>query len=179
MKKKLLLLLGAMAIIAMIGAVIISIADKKTTSNELAGEDKLQIVTTIYPVYMIGLNIAGETDKIEVKSLTKLNTGCLHDYQLTTEDMKIIASADILVINGGGMEGFLDDIQINYPELTVIDASEGITMLPNTSEGYEFETHEGEEEHDENNAHVWLNPKLYISQIETVREGILNFIKAN
>jgi len=179
MKKKLLLLLGAMAVIAMIGAMIISISNKKTATQELAAEDKLQIVTTIYPVYMIGLNIADGVDNIEVKSLTKLNMGCLHDYQLTTEDMKIISKADILIINGGGMEGFIDDVKINYPELTIIDASEGVTMLPNTSEGFEIETDESESEHGKYNAHVWLNPKLYVSQIENVRDGILTFIKKN
>lgn len=179
MKKKLLLLLGAMVIIAMIGAMIISFANRKTTTQKLGGEDKLQIVTTIYPVYMIGLNIASGVDNIEVKSLTKLNTGCLHDYQLTTEDMKIIASADILVINGGGMEGFLGDVKINYPELTIIDASEGITMLPYTSGGFELETDESDEEHGKYNAHVWLNPKLYVAQIENVRDGIKDFIKEN
>ncbi len=183
MKRKLLILLGIMAFLIMIGSVIIVLVTKNNDTDRELGEDKLKVVATFYPVYMIGLNLTDGIDEIEVKSLTELNTGCLHDYILTTEDMKIISDADVMVINGGGMESFLEDIRTNYPDLTIIDASEGIEMLPSDSE----HTHEGElgeeeeEEHDhgEWNAHVWLDPKLYIEQIENVTEGLLNYIKTS
>jgi zinc transport system substrate-binding protein len=129
MKKKLVLLLTAMLLVAVMGAIITSAISLKSKSS-INQEDKIKILATFYPVYMIGLNLADRIDDIEVNSLTNLNTGCLHDYQLTTEDMKRIASADILVVNGGGMESFLGDITANYPNLKIIDASQGITMLP-------------------------------------------------
>ncbi len=185
MKRKLYILLGAMALLIIIGSVVIVLATKKTNADIALEEDKLQVVTTFYPIYMIGLNLTEGIDDIEVKSLTDLNTGCLHDYILTTEDMKIISSADVMVINGGGMESFLEDIRTNYPELTIIDASQGIEMLPSASE-HAHGTEEGdaeaeEEEHDhgEWNAHVWLDPSLYIKQIENVTEGLRDYIEAS
>jgi zinc transport system substrate-binding protein len=129
MKKKLLFLFCVMASVALAGALIINLFSSKTGNETAQGQDKLHVVATFYPVYLIGLNLAGGSDGIEVKSLTDLNTGCLHDYQLTTEDMKMISNADVLVVNGGGMEGFLADVRANYPKLRIIDASEGITML--------------------------------------------------
>ena len=46
------------------------------------------------------------------------------------------------VINGGGMETFLDEIASSYPKLRLIDSSEGITHLKNNSN---HSTHSNEE----------------------------------
>lgn len=173
MKKKLALLFAAMVIVAVFSALITSAADLKSKSN-MDKKDKISILATFYPVYMIGLNLTDQIDNIELNSLTDINTGCLHDYQLTTEDMKRIASADILIMNGGGMESFLDDITAEYPNLKIIDTSQGITMLPN--DVWELG---GIEVEGSVNAHVWLDPELYQKQIENVRDGIVDFIAAS
>jgi zinc transport system substrate-binding protein len=184
MKKKLYILLGVMVSLILIGILIITMIERDAKPDKEQGGDKLQIVTTFYPVYMIGLNLVEGIEELEVKSLTDLDTGCLHDYQLTTEDMRIISNADIMVINGGGMESFLEDIKANYPELTIIDASEGIDMLPTSSvltqKAQDGGEEAGEEEHDhgEWNAHVWLDPQLYIKQIEHVAELLRKYIKS-
>lgn len=191
MRKKLISLIGIMLILTIAATAIIQLSDKQQ-GTEMEGKDKLQIMTTFYPIYMIVLNIADGIDEIEINNLTEMNTGCLHDYQLTTEDMKNISKADLLIINGGGMEGFLQDVSENDPDLNIIDTSDGITMLH--SEGEE-EAHiaqndnisakdqegHGPEDHNhgEWNAHVWLDPELYIKQIENVREGMIAYIESN
>ena len=169
MKRKLLLLLCVMIILTVVGAIIaIAINPKTETSVNQEGK-KIQVVTTFYPMYIIGLNIIDGIDSIELKNLTSKNTGCLHDYQLTTEDMKILASADVLIMNGGGMENFIEDIIKNYPQLLVIDASKGITMLKR-------ETDLLAQTEGDFNSHVWLDPKLYINQIENVRDGLTSYL---
>lgn len=212
MRKKLILLFTIMFILSAIGAVTIKLTSPRINTMLIQTDKKINIVTTIYPVYLIGLNIANENSDIEVSSIINGNTGCLHDYQLTTKDMKLIASADILVINGGGMEGFLEDITANYPDLTIIDASQGITMLPSGGDELSLTPQDGETpEHDEvpedgeahdygeaqedevvhedlvahnhdegeYNPHVWLNPKLYVKQIENVRDGLIQYINTS
>jgi zinc transport system substrate-binding protein len=189
MKNKLMLLLGILLFLTAVGVIIIKVSEPKEGIEAINEEEKLKVVTTFYPVYMIGLNVAGQAKSIEVKSLTNLNTGCLHDYQLTTEDMKIISSADVMIINGGGMESFLEDVTTNYPNLTIIDASEGITMLPNVEEEHEDESEsnadldadsgEDEHEHGEYNPHVWLDPKLYIEQIENVKDRLIQYVETS
>lgn len=191
MNKKLMLLLGTMVIIVAVGAILISILSNKSSQATESDDETINIVTTFYPVYMIGLNITDQVEGVELKSLTDMNTGCLHDYQLTTEDMKSISNADILIINGGGMETFLEDIVSNYPELTIIDASNNITMLNNeedsdkvlkvehSEEAGESEIAEDEEEEhieSEFNPHLWLNPTLYMKQIENVKDGLIQYI---
>lgn len=221
MKKKLFLLISAMMIIAFAGGLIINIIKDNTMKASNPGERKINIVTTFYPIYLIGLNVVDQVDSLEVKSLTQLNTGCLHDYQLTTEDMKLISNADMLIINGGGMESFIQDVRTNYPKLTIIDTTQGIAMLDNESEhnhdefevdhnSYEVDNsvdhdaindnkdineeinkakhndgeddnhdHSIDHDHGEYNAHVWLDPELYIKQIETVRDGIIQYVNDN
>jgi zinc transport system substrate-binding protein len=189
MKRKLFILFGIMLFMTIAGSILVKISSKSITTELAQREDKLQVVTSFYPVYMIGLNLAEGIDNMEVKSLTDLKTGCLHDYQLTTEDMKIISAADVMIINGGGMEGFLNDIMSNYPKLTIINASEGIEMLPSEEE----HTHEavidkaeapqvmdGAEAYNASwNAHVWLDPQLYIQQIENITNGLNEYIMAS
>jgi len=172
MKKKLALLFTAMLIIAVVGAIIIAGTKQKAQSIVNQEDTKIHVLTTFYPVYMIGLNLADNIDNIEVKSLTDLNTGCLHDYQLTTEDMKTLSQADIIIINGGGMESFLEDVVSNYPNLKVIDTSKDVTMFPNEV----WEMGEEKVEESDYNSHIWLDPELYVKQIENVRDGLIDYI---
>lgn len=178
MIRKLVQLFAVMLLLTIIGAVAIRYSGLRTETMLSKSDGKIKVVTTFYPIYLIGLNIADQVENVEVDSLTKLNTGCLHDYQLTTEDMKLIATADVMVINGGGMEGFLEDVTANYPNLTIIDTSQGISMLPNINNTFANDTSTAEEASKlgEYNAHVWLDPKLYMKQIENFRDGLLHYI---
>lgn len=161
MKRKLLFLLVLMVIISTAAALFVAFAGKHAPAGKGGAEDtKLKLVCTFYPVYLIGINMFDNINEVEVKSLTELNTGCLHDYQLTTQDMKNISEADILVINGGGMEAFVQDIEANYPDLTIIDASRGIELY-------------------QGNSHVWLDPGLYIKQIENVRDAVISYLDSD
>ncbi len=85
-------------------------------------EDTLNIVTSFYPLYISTINITKDIPNVTVTNMTKSQTGCLHDYQLTPQDLKTLEKADILVVNGAGMESFLDDIISQYPNLQIVDA---------------------------------------------------------
>ena len=61
------------------------------------------IVTSFYPIYIFALNLTEGIEGVEVRNLTAPDTGCLHDYQLQTGDMKKLAAADAFLINGAGM----------------------------------------------------------------------------
>lgn len=204
MGNKLLRLLAAMGLLIIIIALVLNFTKPNSEGNEPT-KKQLRIVTTFYPIYLIGENLAKDIDEIKLESLAEMNTGCLHDYQLTTEDMKSISRADVLVINGGGMEAFLDDIRKNYPKLTIIDASEGISLLENILEdGHDHEdehaddigdnhedelnhedevdidvAHEEEHNHGAYNSHVWLDPALYMKQIDNVNNGLIEYISSS
>lgn len=125
------------------------------------------IVTSFYPMYVFTQNVARDVPGVRVINMASESAGCLHDYQLQTRDMITLEGADAMVINGGGMEPFMDRVAAQQPGLTVIDASGGIDMLPSSGE-HEHAGHE----HGLYNAHVWLDPALAIRQVHNIADGL-------
>jgi zinc transport system substrate-binding protein len=103
------------------------------------------IVTSFYPEYIIAKNLLDNCDDINLVNMTSETTGCLHDYQLTSKDMKILTTCDGLIINGGDMEPFIDDITKALPNLPIIDSSKGIKLL----EGTHTHTHHHDDDCDD------------------------------
>ena len=132
--------------------------EKKSSENGPA-DGKLKIITSFYPMYITALNVADGVDGVEIVNMTQPQTGCLHDYQLTTEDMKLLATGNVMIVNGGGMESFLDKVTKSQSKLKIIDASEGIPMLK-------------DDEHGEENPHVWVSVANAILQVDNVVKGL-------
>ena len=142
------------SVIAVI-AVIFFVTGCGTNKNS----DKLKIVTSFYPMYIDAINIAGNIPNVEVVNLTQPQTGCLHDYQLTTEDMKTLETADIFIVNGLGMENFLDKVTSARSDLKIIDASksEEIYLL---------------KDGDEINPHVWMSVTYAMHQVKAITKQL-------
>ena len=104
------------------------------------------VTASFFPIYLMALNLTDGIDGITVHSLTRPDTGCLHDYQLSTGDLKALEDSRLFMICGAGMEAFLPMVQEAYPDLPIADASQGIELLPSESGETEF------------NAHLWLDP---------------------
>ena len=60
-------------------------------------------------MYVLAENLTEGVSGIEVSNLTENQTGCLHDYQLTSRDMKLLSRADVFLVNGAGMELFMEN----------------------------------------------------------------------
>ncbi len=133
------------------------------------------VVTSFYPIYVFALNLTAGTD-VTVQNMTDPGTGCLHDYQLQTSDMKLLAQADALLINGAGMEGFLTDIAANIPDLPVVDASAGIELLLAEEDGHEHTEDDGHEHH--YNAHIWLDAENAIQMVRNLADGLMQSLPA-
>ena len=113
--------------------------------------------------------------------MTKSQTGCLHDYQLTPQDLKTLENADILVVNGAGMESFLDSIISQYPNLKIINATEGLDLLEDDTHSHDNDEHDHDEhDHDhEYNAHVWVSVTGNIEEVKNISSQLENLDPEN
>lgn len=124
-------------------------------------EDKLQVVTTLFPVYDWTRQITGQNADV---SLLLTGGAGAHDTTLTPQASQQLAKADMLITVGAGLESFLEvpELKRENPELVVVDLSDAVTNL------IEIEG----EEHSGFNPHIWLSPKLTIPQVELILETL-------
>ena len=118
-----------------------------------AASNPVRITTSFYPMYIAALNVTKGVPGIELHNLTKPMTGCLHDYSITTDDMKQLSKTDIFVVNGAGMESFLDKVVKQLPKIKIVNASNGIELIKGA---------EGD------NPHVWVSVSLHIKQVRNI-----------
>ena len=127
----------------------------------------LTVVTSFYPMYIATLNIVDGVNGVRLENLSEPQTGCLHDFQLTPEDMKLLSTADVFVINGGGIESFMSDVAKAYPKLDVVEACEDVALLSEDDadsdhdhdhDDHDGHLHDGHEEDIEYDEHIWTSP---------------------
>ncbi len=106
-----------------------------------------------------------EGTDITVRALITEPVSCLHDYTLSVSQMKILHHADAVVINGLGMEAFMDDV---LKDTQVIDASADIQALEVCHE-HEHEHHGHAHEFD---AHIWLDPMRAAQMTKTMAQEL-------
>ncbi len=139
---------------AAVAAVSVLCVRLQAHGEERSEETALTVVTSFYPMYIAAENVIGDCDAIRLENLSEPQTGCLHDYQLTTEDMELLSTADVFVINGGGLESFLTEVAEQDSDLIILDACEGISLL-------------------DDNAHAWMNVEDYRQQVQNICDGLL------
>lgn len=144
----------------LIGALLLTGCASPTNRPLTDNQDQPMIImTSFYPIYIMTLNIADDVPGVKVVNLTPPQTGCLHDYQLKPSDIKNLAQARVLVINGAHMESFMDKVMSQYPELRVVEASKGADLLKDERTG-------------EINPHLWVSIEGAIQEVETISRGL-------
>ena len=123
------------------------------------------ITATTLPVYEFTQALCQGTG-LTVGRLITESVSCLHDYSLNVDQVKQAEGADTIVISGGGLEEFMEDIL--DPSKT-IDASQGINLLE--GDGHEHENHE-EEHHHKHDPHIWLAPQNAAIMARNICRGL-------
>jgi len=153
------------AVLILILALILAACGQNTGNTGYGQDGETLIVTSFYPMYLFASNIANGIEDVKVVNMTEPQTGCLHDYQLVPADLKTLEKADIFVINGAGLESFLDKVLSQLPDLTIIEAAKGIELL--------------KDENGEDNPHVWVSISGAIQEVKNITEGLIAADPAN
>ncbi|MBQ6348135.1 MAG: zinc ABC transporter substrate-binding protein, partial [Clostridia bacterium] len=118
----------------------------------LAEEKKINVVTTIFPVYDWVREIVSDSDNVEITML--LDNGVdLHSYQPTAQDIMKVATCDVFAYVGGESDEWVGDAlaEAVNPDMVAVNLVEAMgedIKMEEIVEGMEHE-HEDEEHEDE------------------------------
>lgn len=136
-------------------------------SDKKAEDDnRVKIVTTIFPPYDFAVNVAGEY--ANVTRLLKPGAES-HTYEPTPQDIMMIEDCDLFIYTGGESDAWIDDIlsSIDTDKVVFLKMTEVVDMLSEEiTEGMETDEEEGEEE--ELDEHVWTSPENAIAITEAI-----------
>lgn len=122
-----------------------------------AGEEKLKIVTTIFPEYDWVMSVLGDRAANAEVTMLLDNGVDLHSYQPVAEDILKIATCDLFIYVGGESDGWVDDAlqESMNPDMAVINLMEVLgddveeeEIVEGMQEEEHHHDHDGEEEHD-------------------------------
>lgn len=130
------------------------------------------IVTTFLPITAFTKAVAG--DRATVEQLLPANIDP-HDFQARPEDVRLLATARVLVKNGLEMETFLDKLIENAanPNLKIIDTSAGVVTLASKKDDHAHAHDDHDHSHGEFNPHIWLDPQRAMQQVKNIRDGLI------
>lgn len=167
-------------------AAVLALVGCGQTPQENQG--KLQVVTTVYPVYDVVKKVAG--DRADVTLLVPPGAEP-HDWEPTASDLKKIGQAKVFFYNGAGLE---PTDQILKKEITrdamVVELSQGLDLLKlqdDDDHDHDHDTdHHDADHHDEDHhaeghhhhhhggvdPHVWLDPQNVMKEAAVVADAL-------
>ncbi len=124
----------------------------------LAAGERLRVVATTSFVAEVLSQVGG--GDIALTMLLPLGAEP-HGYEPMPQDLRLLAEADVLFINGLGLEAFLSrTLEAAGGQAVVVSLSEGITAREASAADGRSHEEDGGEEHDPGgiDPHVWLDP---------------------
>jgi len=158
---------GLFGLVCVLAAAAVLAAGGCGAGSDAAGGGTLDVVAAESFLADIAQNVAGE--RFEVRSLVPLETDP-HSFEPTPKDLGEVAAADLMVINGGGLEGpLLKLLENTGGGVTLVDASAGLqSRSPQPGEPALGSS--------ETDPHFWLDPLLVKTYVANLRDA---FTKAD
>lgn len=153
-------------------------------------DEKLSIVTTIFPEYDWVMNILGDHAS-DADVVMLLDNGVdLHSFQPTADDIIRISRCDLFLYVGGESDEWAEDVlkDVANKDMVVINLLHVLgdaVKEEEFKEGMEAEEHEHDEhehEHDEEaeyDEHVWLSLKNAAVLVGAVRDALVSIDAEN
>ncbi|MDO5037602.1 MAG: zinc ABC transporter substrate-binding protein [Tissierellia bacterium] len=95
-------------------------------SNHQPEGDRPLIYSSFYPIYSLTKMVVG--DMAEVRIFMP-SSATVHDWEPSPKDIRDLAKADLLLVNGAGMESWLNQVEEALPHLRVVALSDGAQLI--------------------------------------------------
>lgn len=129
-------------------------------------EEEFRIVTSFYPVYVTTLNLVEGAEGVLMVNLIDPDIGCLHNYQLTPDDIKKMTGADLFIASGMGMESFVGKTSMGIPRLETLECGEDVPNIIG-------------DEDEIQNSHYWMDIENTINQCEKIKRTLVRLDPIN
>ena len=160
MKKLLCAALAAAILLSLCGCAANPADPNSPAASGSPDTGTLQVTATFTPVTLVAQAVIGNVPGVTLSTMAPAQAGCLHDYQLTMADRKLLERSDVLLACGAGMESFLEDVRDAHPALAVCETAEGYALLPSDT---------GETEY---NAHLWMSAEGAAHMADRIAEAL-------
>ncbi|WP_104083431.1 metal ABC transporter substrate-binding protein [Cryobacterium sp. Y11] len=159
-----------------------------TTASADSGADDLKVVATMTQVADFTRNVIGDASNVTLTQLIQPNQSA-HSYDPSASDLTTLGAADVLVINGVGLEEWLDDaIAASGFDGVTIDGDTGITIAEIGAGEEHAEDEHAEDEHAEDehaeeedahaheggDPHIWTDVHNAETIVQTITDGLAN-----
>jgi len=154
----------------LVGLPLVGCVAKPPAAAPRPGHQFLKVMTSVLPVTLFTRTVAAGCARVE--ALVPANVGP-HDWQASPADLARLGQADVLVINGLGLESHLDKLveASGNRRLRQIDSSRGVVPIANPAGASDHADHA--DEHGPLNPHIWLDPRRAAQQVATIRDGLI------
>lgn len=117
---------------------------------------RINVATTIAPLGEFVKAVGGE--KVDVILVVPPGAEP-HTFEPTPSLMVDMAKTDLYVMNGAGLEFWMDKLLEANKKMTVVDSSQGIALL--------------QESEDEMDPHIWLSLRNAVVQVNNICSGLI------
>jgi zinc transport system substrate-binding protein len=152
---------GLLIVVVAISAFYASNVGPQTASTTTG---RIKVLATFYPVYDFASNVGG--NRIDL-SLLVPETEDVHEFEPTPSSIQSVATANVLIYSGAGLEPWIPQIvaAADNPRLIVVDSSQGITLLPVPPRF--------QKDNRTFDPHIWLDPVLAKQQVMNILQGLI------
>lgn len=139
-----------------------------------------RILCTTLPMTIFTNAVVKGVPGVSVTQMLASAIGCPHDYALTPQDMRKLARADVIVVNGLGMESFLDGViaRVNKKAF-VIDSSKNVGGVLETCGEHDHDGHDHHGHRHVKNEHLFAGPATAAGVVEAIAAGLSEKDPAN
>ncbi|GKU79674.1 metal ABC transporter solute-binding protein, Zn/Mn family [Paenibacillus sp. L3-i20] len=154
------------------------------TKDAEAVVEKLNVVTSFYPIYYLATEIGGE--HVQVDNLIAAGIEP-HDWTPKSQDLNKASKAELFLYHGAGLETWVDDFLKGLSSdsgVVTKEMSLGIPLINSNAELIEEAHDHSEEEHGHSHSsdidpHTWVSPKSALILAQNVKDSLVLADKAN
>ncbi len=152
-------------VIALVLAFVLSACQTTGKKEQSSTTDSGKVIyTSFYPLEYMTKRIAG--DKFTVKNIMPVSSS-VHGWEPSAKQIADLTKAEALIINGAGLESWLEKFKDSQENLNIIDTSKNIDLIS------------GKEEAHDHDPHFWISPKEASIQADNVYNALISLDKEN